>query len=95
MTKKDLIIHLQDEFKHTKVQKKEMDEIVNHAFGTIHHALVQGEEVAIAGFGKFMVVDRQARKGRNPSTGQEIDIPASKAVRFKVSKTLKDAVNNK
>ena len=93
MTKKDLIFLLQDEFK--KVQKKEMDEIVNHALEAIHDALVQGEEVAIAGFGKFMVVDRQARKGRNPSSGEEIDIPASKAVRFKVSKTLKDAVNNK
>ena len=91
MTKKDLIIHLQDQFDFTK---KDIEEIINHAFGAIHHSLVRGDEVSIAGFGKFLVVDRQARKGRNPSTGEEIDIPASKAVRFKVSKTLKDAVNS-
>ena len=52
----------------------------------------EGDKVLISGFGTFKVNDRKARKGINPFTKEEIDIPASNAVRFKPSKSLKDAV---
>ncbi len=56
-------------------------------------ALKKGDEVSLPGFGKFVVVKRKARKGRNPATGEEIKIPASKQVKFKVAKALKDLIN--
>jgi len=54
-----------------------------------------GGKVTLVGFGAFDVADREAREGRNPQTGKSMAIPASKAVRFRVGKTLKDAVNAK
>jgi DNA-binding protein HU-beta len=59
----------------------------------ITKALQKGEQVVIVGFGTFAVKQRAARKGRNPQTGQTIDIPASKNPGFKAGKALKDAVN--
>ncbi len=53
-----------------------------------------GDSLSIKGFGTFKVVERAARKGRNPATGQEIDIPASKMVKFTPAKGLKDGINN-
>lgn len=55
--------------------------------------LVRGEQVRIADFGTFEIRERSARTGRNPQTGEAVDIPASKTVGFKVSKKLKEAVN--
>ncbi len=66
---------------------------VNAAVEAIVNALVAGEEVAIPGFGAFKVTDRAARTGRNPQTGETVEIAASKAVSFKVSKTLKEKLN--
>ena len=60
----------------------------------IESALKQGHEVRLVGFGTFNVVERKAAKGRNPRTGEEIDIPESKSVRFKPGKTLKEAVGD-
>jgi DNA-binding protein HU-beta len=59
----------------------------------ITQTLVKGEQVVLIGFGTFDVGDRAARAGRNPQTGATIQIPASKFVRFKAGKALKDAVN--
>ena len=59
----------------------------------ITSALAAGDSVALTGFGTFSVKAREARTGRNPSTGKEISIPASKSPGFKAGKTLKDAVN--
>ncbi|MDX1592684.1 MAG: HU family DNA-binding protein [Gammaproteobacteria bacterium] len=56
-------------------------------------ALKRGDQVSVVGFGSFLVRQRDARKGRNPKTGEEIQIPASKAPAFKPGKALKDAVN--
>ncbi|NCF11381.1 MAG: DNA-binding protein HU [Gammaproteobacteria bacterium] len=56
-------------------------------------ALKSGDQVSIVGFGSFLVRQREARKGRNPKTGETIDIAASKAPAFKAGKALKDAVN--
>ena len=61
--------------------------------GDITGALSKGERVAIAGFGTFQISERAARQGRDPQTGATIQIAASKNVRFKAGKQLKDAVN--
>ena len=60
---------------------------------TIETALIAGDSVTLVGFGTFAVKDRPARIGRNPQTGREISIAASKKPSFKAGKTLKDAVN--
>ena len=74
--------------------KKDIKLVVETVFETIADALVAGEKVSIPGFGTFEVADRAARKARNPQTGEEIDVPASKAPKFKAAKALKDAVKN-
>lgn len=62
-------------------------------FDTITNALKEGDPVTIVGFGTFLTRAREARKGRNPKTGEPIDIPASNIPAFKPGKGLKDAVN--
>ncbi len=59
----------------------------------ITDALSRGEDVRLTGFGSFSVANRSARVGRNPRTGEPIDIPASRQPKFKAGKQLKDAVN--
>ncbi|MEZ5934861.1 MAG: HU family DNA-binding protein, partial [Alphaproteobacteria bacterium] len=56
-------------------------------------SLSQGEKISLPGVGQFEIAERAARQGRNPQTGETISIPASKAVKFKAGKALKDAVN--
>jgi len=63
------------------------------ALAAITASLASGEDVALVGFGTFSVKERAARKGRNPKTGEAIDIAASKVPDFKVGKSLKDSVN--
>ena len=62
-------------------------------FGSISDALKGDVEVRLVGFGTFSVAQRRASEGRNPRTGERIQIPASKQPKFKASKALKDAVN--
>jgi len=64
----------------------------DNLFGIIKAALQKGDTLTISGFGSFKVVERKARKGRNPRTGQEIQIPASKAVKFTPGKALKESL---
>ncbi|MFV1982484.1 MAG: HU family DNA-binding protein [Thiohalomonadales bacterium] len=66
---------------------------VDSVLGTITETLVSGDQVTLVGFGTFQVRDRAARVGRNPRTGEAIDIKASKIPSFKAGKALKDAVN--
>lgn len=73
--------------------KKATGEVVDTIVEVITETVASGEEVSITGFGKFSVSERAAREGRNPATGETIKIAASKAPKFKASKTLKDAVN--
>ena len=61
-------------------------------FALIGTALKKGNAVSVSGFGSFKVVNRKARKGRNPRTGKEIQIPASKAVKFTPGKALKESL---
>ncbi|GAA0484098.1 HU family DNA-binding protein [Alkalibacterium sp. s-m-22] len=72
--------------------KKDATAAVEAVFETIKDSLAEGEKVQVIGFGNFEVRDRAARKGRNPQTGEEIQIPASKVPAFKAGKALKDAV---
>ena len=73
--------------------KKDAEKAVNALFDCVQQALAGGEKVQLIGFGTFEVKKRAARKGRNPRTGQDIEIPASSSPSFKVGKALKDAVN--
>lgn len=66
--------------------KKNVDAVIS----ALKTSLAAGNEVSLNGFGKFKVNDRPAREGRNPATGETIQIAASKAVKFSASKTLKD-----
>jgi len=75
------------------LSKKDAAKAVETVFSTITDALKEGGKVQLIGFGNFEVRERSARKGRNPQTGAEIDIPASKVPAFKPGKALKDAVN--
>jgi DNA-binding protein HU-beta len=73
--------------------KKQAAEAFDAIFDTISGHLENGDRVAITGFGSFSVTERAARQGRNPATGETIQIPASKNVRFKPGKDLKESVN--
>lgn len=76
----------------TDVSKKEATKIVEATFESITEALQNGEKIQLIGFGTFEVRERAARKGRNPRTKEDIEIPASKVPAFKAGKALKDAV---
>ncbi|WP_425436452.1 HU family DNA-binding protein [Paenibacillus herberti] len=78
----------------TELSKKDATKAVDAVFEAISDALQSGDKVQLVGFGNFEVRERQARKGRNPQTGVEIDIPASKTPAFKPGKSLKDLVSN-
>lgn len=75
------------------ITKKDADRVINALFSTIEEALVKGDKVQLVGFGTFEVRERAARTGRNPQTGAEIQIPATKVPAFKPGKALKDAAN--
>ncbi|MDT1996348.1 DNA-binding protein [Carnobacterium divergens] len=76
----------------TGLTKKDATAAVDAVFETIQSTLSAGEKVQLIGFGNFEVRERAARKGRNPQTGEEIQIAASKVPAFKPGKALKDAV---
>jgi DNA-binding protein HU-beta len=69
-------------------------QLVNAVFDTIQEALAQGEEVSISGFGSFRVVDRPSREGRNPQTGEPIQIAARRSPTFSPGSQLKRVVND-
>ncbi len=89
MTKAELIVSVADA---TGIDRKKADKAVSAVFDAIKRALVEGDKVQIIGFGTFENRERSARKGRNPRTGEEIDIPKSKLPSFKAGKALKEAV---
>ncbi|MBD5430486.1 HU family DNA-binding protein [Lactobacillus sp.] len=78
----------------TDLTQKQANEALNAVLDTIKSDLASGENVQLIGFGSFVVRNRATRKGRNPQTGEEIEIPATKAPAFKAGKALKDAVKN-
>lgn len=88
MNTADLADHLAAEHGLTKTQAKQA---VDAVFSAARDALSKGQEVNIPGFGKFKINDRPARTGRNPATGETIQIAAGKKVAFTAAKALKDA----
>ena len=87
--KQDLIAKVAEA---TELTKKDSAAAVDAVFSAIESFLAEGEKVQLIGFGNFEVRERAARKGRNPQTGEEIEISASKVPAFKAGKALKDAV---
>jgi len=75
------------------ISKAAASRALDSAIDTVSNALKGGDQVTIVGFGTFQVRDRAARVGRNPRTGDEIQIAAAKVPAFKPGKALKDAVN--
>lgn len=75
-----------------EISKKDAEKALNAFTNIIADTLVDGDKVSITGFGTFEVVERAARTGRNPQTGESIQIQASKSPKFKAGKALKDAI---
>lgn len=73
--------------------KAKAEEALDAVISCLRDALVAGESITFTGFGSFKVVTRAARKGRNPRTKEEIEIPATRVCKFTPGKTLKDAIN--
>ena len=78
----------------TELSKKDAAKAVDAVFDAIAEALQNGEKVQLVGFGNFEVRERSARKGRNPQTGEPIEIAASKTPAFKPGKSLKELVGD-
>ncbi|MEI7024559.1 HU family DNA-binding protein [Paenibacillus sp. y28] len=76
----------------TELSKKDVTKAVDAVFDAISEALQNGDKVQLVGFGNFEVRERSARKGRNPQTGEDIEIPASKVPAFKAGKSLRDGI---
>lgn len=91
MTKKDFIKLLAD--KNIFTSKAEAERKIDAIFDEIETVLKSGEDVNFIGFGKWEVVERAARVGRNPKTGVEIKIEPKKAIKFKAGKKLVDSIN--
>ena len=92
MTKADIVEAVYEKL--GGFSKKESAEIVELVFETIKETLGRGEKIKISGFGNFVVRNKRKRIGRNPQTGEEIEISARKVLTFKPSQVLKNALNN-
>ncbi len=90
MNKTDLIVALAQK---AEITKKDAEKAVNAFVDVVRAALKDGEKVQLVGFGTFETKERPARVARNPRTGEEIKIEASKTASFKVGKALKDSLN--
>src|SRR5690606_24417798 len=92
MHKTDLVIRVAEQ---TDLSREKADTAVSAIIEHITNALSRNEAVSLIGFGSFTRTQRRARTGRNPQTGEAIDIAASNGVLFKPGKALKDAVNHR
>jgi len=90
MTKADLINALVED---TELSKKDCESFLNSFMAQVTNSLKAGNDISLVGFGSFTVKDRPARTGRNPRTGDPIQIAACKVAGFKAGKPLKEAVN--
>ncbi|MEZ5305812.1 MAG: HU family DNA-binding protein [Pyrinomonadaceae bacterium] len=91
MTKADLVELVAAE---ADMTKKDVEQLVEIIFDSIVGSLNKGEKIELRGFGSFRVRERNARKGRNPKTGEPVEIPAKRVAYFKPGKDLKDIINN-
>ena len=90
MTKADLVERVAKE---ADMTKKDAEQLVEIVFDTIINTLNSGEKLELRGFGSFRLREREARKGRNPKTGEAVEIPAKRVAYFKPGKELKELVN--
>lgn len=90
MNKSELVAALAEK---ADLSRKDAEKVVNAFVDEVSDALAAGDKIQLIGFGTFSVKDRPARTARNPRTGSEIKIAASKAPAFKAGKALKDKVN--
>ncbi len=90
MTKADLVERVANE---ADMTKKDAEQLVEIIFDTIISTLNKGEKIELRGFGSFRLRERDARKGRNPKTGEAVDIPAKRVAYFKPGKELKEVIN--
>jgi len=90
LNKNDLVASVADE---SGLSKSDSARAVDSVFDCITNALKSGTDVRLVGFGTFSITNRKASTGRNPRTGEPIQIPASKQPKFKAGKGLKDSVN--
>lgn len=90
MTKADIIEALYEKVGYSK---KEASDLVELIFNTIKDTLANGEKIKISGFGNFIVRDKKTRTGRNPQTGEAIQISARRVLTFKPSQILREEVN--
>jgi len=91
MTKADLVDEV---VRVSKVSKKHAEIIVNTVFGSIVEALQQDDKIELRGFGSFRVRRRRSRQGRNPKTGDRVEVPEKRIPYFKPGKELKDLIND-
>jgi len=89
VTKKDLTAEVAEI---TDLSKKDAEDIINAFLESVKNSLKKGEKVSIAGFGNFEIRERSARVGRNPRTGESMNIAASRVPAFKAGKELKELV---
>ena len=89
MTKVELVAKIAND---AKISKAAAEKALNSFTKNVTDTLKKGEKITLTGFGTFSVAARKARKGRNPQTGKDITIPATKVVKFKTGKNLKEAV---
>ena len=90
MNKAELVAAIAEK---TELRKTDVEKAVKAFVDVVTEELQEGGKVQLVGFGTFEVAERAAREGRNPQSGETIQIPASKAARFKAGKALKDAIN--
>ena len=90
MNKAELVAAIADK---TELSKKDAEAALKAFTDVVAEELKKGEKIQLVGFGTFEVSERAARTGRNPRTGAEMEIPASKAPKFKAGKALKDMIN--
>jgi len=91
MTKADLV---EEVSKVTELTRKDSEVIVDTLFDSVIKALKTGDKLEVRGFGSFRVRQRNARVGRNPKTGEKVEVPAKRVPYFKPSKELKDLIND-
>jgi integration host factor subunit beta len=91
MTKADLV---EEVAKVTELTRKDSEVIVDTLFESVIKALKLGDKLEVRGFGSFRVRQRNARVGRNPKTGEKVEVPAKRVPYFKPSKELKDLIND-
>lgn len=90
MNKAELVKHLAESADVTKAQA---ESVLNALVATVKDTVAAGNEIAITDLGKFSATERAARTGRNPKTGEDIEIPAKRAPKFNPAKSFKDLVN--